>query len=66
MESRQSGYWDFYQDSVGYWHWRFVCTELERPIASTKGHASSEECLHDAIEHGYNRLSEHRVTRALY
>ena len=64
MESGQSGYWDFYQDDAGYWHWRFACTEFQRVIASATRYASSDACLHDAMKHGYSRLSEHRVTRS--
>lgn len=65
MENAQSGYWDFYQDDAGYWHWRFACIEFKRVIASAKRHATSDECLSDAMKHGYSRASEHRVTRSI-
>jgi uncharacterized protein YegP (UPF0339 family) len=65
MDAVESGYWDFYQDSAGYWRWRFACTDFEQVIASAKPHASNDECVQDAIEHGYNRFSDCRVTLAM-
>ena len=65
METFASGYWDFYQDSSGQWRWRFACTELQQIITSAKPHDSSDECIQDAMEHGYSRSSDYRVTRAI-
>ena len=65
MEAVESGYWDFYQDSTGHWRWRFACTDFEQVITSAKPLDSNDECVQDAMEHGYSRFSDYRVTRAL-
>jgi hypothetical protein len=65
MDCVHHGYWDFYQDGAGDWHWRFCNMESQRVIFSSKRHPSSAECVQDAIEHGYSSLSERRVTRAV-
>ncbi len=65
MERMQSGYWDFYEDEAGRWHWRFACTEFKEVIVSEKGYGSAGECLRDAMKHGYDGSSDYRVTRSL-
>lgn len=54
MEHALSGYWDFYEDNEGYWRWRLASSHLQRAIGSSGRHISRDECVRDAMMHGYS------------
>jgi uncharacterized protein YegP (UPF0339 family) len=47
------GAWDFYQDRVGKWRWRYAAAQAPAIKHSHVGYWSRNDCIADAMRHGY-------------
>jgi len=46
--------WLIFKDALNEWRWKHTGADLKVIDASPRGFKTREDCLADAIEHGYN------------
>lgn len=45
--------WEFFEDDAGHWRWRHIGRVLQPGSESARGFVSRNDCIADAMRHGY-------------
>lgn len=53
--------WEFFEDDGGCWRWRHIGRTPQRDSQSARGFVSRNDCIADAMRHGY--LADRTVVR---